>query len=186
MAQSGQNAIIRRQVPCSSPSVHGCAWPKTTHQMNIIDPQFTAINTEGERFTQLDCPGAVATEIRKAITRHRLSGSVYSGGSRYDWRFDSPQYVTLELTRDGEIEDQIPLPATGWAAFVLCAVRRGVDPKEWLTTLLAQGLAIDIEIRAMVEWLFPTKEEEPAPASSPEIQRFESIQREFHGAEAAV
>ena len=115
-----------------------------------------------------------------------LGGRNPRGGSRYDWRFDSPQYVTLELTRDGEIEDQIPLPATGWAAFVLCAVRRGVDPKEWLTTLLAQGLAHDIEIRAMVEWLFPTKEEEPAPASSPEIQRFESIQREFHGAEAAV
>jgi hypothetical protein len=45
-AQTGQNAVIRRQVPRSSPSVHGCDGPKIIHTMNTLSETETILHIE--------------------------------------------------------------------------------------------------------------------------------------------
>ena len=54
-----------------------------------------------------------------------------------------------------------------------------VDPKNWLALLLADGVARGVTIREMVDWLFPADNRSRDLLCSPEIQRFDSMRREF-------
>ena len=79
----------------------------------------------------------------------------------------------IEVTRDDVVVQTIEIPATGWAAFQLCADRRGIDARSWLSFILADGLSREVSIAEMLRWLFPSK-------SAPEIQRFETARRGFN------
>ena len=79
----------------------------------------------------------------------------------------------IEVTRDDVVVQTIEIPATGWAAFQLCADRRGSDARSRLSFILADVLSREVSIAEMLRWLFPSK-------SAPEIQRFETARLGFN------
>jgi hypothetical protein len=110
--------------------------------LSIPEPPiaFSASNDYGETISELDAPTAIRTEIERNISQRRHAGVVYNAGLRWQWSLGRPDDILIELTRGGEIEDCIAVPLAGWMAFQLCAVRRGVDAQEWLTTVLSAAM----------------------------------------------
>jgi hypothetical protein len=62
----------------------------------------------------------------------------------------SSRTLGCQFARDDVVVQEIEIPATGWDAFNLCAERRGVDARSWLTVILADGLSRDISLEEMV------------------------------------
>jgi hypothetical protein len=129
----------------------------------------------GVRYDMFTCPAAITVEAHNAYHRGQRSGLVYGNGQRWEWHDDTPgdDDVIIELTRGGEIEDQITIPATGWAAWQVVAAKSGRDPAEWLTGVLGAAMADGLDIRQTLRWLFPRKSEE--------VQHFETASTRFHG-----
>ena len=63
----------------------------------------------------------------------------------------------LLIEDDDVVIERIPIPWTGWKAFELCAGRRNVDPRSWLTVILGDGISRGVTIREMCAWLFPAR-----------------------------
>jgi hypothetical protein len=83
--------------------------------------------------------------------------------SRPVGRLSPETFIQIALDED-TVDAEYQVPSAGWEAFQLCAERRGVDARSWLTVTLADGLSRDISIGEMLRWLFPSK------AASPEVQ----------------
>ena len=125
-----------------------------------------------------NCPAPLQGNIQKALSKGPTSGTIAAADRLWQWHALLAPTVTIELTRDDVVVQSIVIPATGWAAFQLCADRRGIDARSWLTFFLADGLWRVVRIEEILRWLFPSK-------SAPEIQRFDSMRQEFHAMEVA-
>jgi hypothetical protein len=143
---------------------------------------FQVTNDLGEVTSELDTPGDITAEITRAMKRRQRSGVVYGHGQRWSWHAsDQESTVSIQFTRGGEVESEIEVPESGWAAFCRLAQRRDVEPKEWLATLMAIGISDNIDPVVMCQWMFRGIQ---GPTS--EIQRFEAAQREFRSAEVSA
>jgi hypothetical protein len=127
----------------------------------------TALEPSG---TKTNCPAPLQGNIQKALSKGQISGTIAAAVRLWQWHALLAPTVTIELTRDDVVVQAIEIATTGWAAFPLCADRRGIDARSWLSFILSDGLSREVSIE---EWLFPSK-------SAPEIQRFDSMQRGFH------
>lgn len=141
--------------------------------MNIQSLHYEISDGEDRQFTETNCPHGFRGTIEKAIARGQSSGNIAGAGRIWRWQSLPSESVLIELTRDGSIEQTYEVPETAWRAFELCAQRRNVEARSWLAVILADGLSRDISIAEMLRWVFPTK-------GSPEVERFEAAQRQFH------
>ena len=110
-----------------------------------------------------------------SITRQRV-GVVYGGGMRWEWSTvtDSEQNIVLEFER--RVQSSSAMRSLG-----SLGKRSKSSPLETVMTqgipdhTARIGLAEGETLGEQIHWLFAM------PSESPEVQRFESMQRQFHG-----